>query len=113
YYLREHGWTEEATWGREVKVPKSAKAAIAALPRREEGCRAERALTKPMPLKAWRKLGLRTVGGAPVPAAALDASLVGDGVRYFLVYGNYEALLTYNCATSYAISVGMLSDRLK
>jgi membrane-bound lytic murein transglycosylase B len=43
----------------------------------------------------------------------MDASLVTDGTRYFLVYKNYEALLAYNCATTYAISVGMLADRLK
>jgi membrane-bound lytic murein transglycosylase B len=113
FYLREHGWTDKTTWGREVKVPKSARAAIGALPRRDVGCRAERALTTPKPMKAWRKLGLRTTAGAPVPSGALEASLVTDGSRYFLVYKNYEALLAYNCATSYAISIGVLSDRLK
>jgi membrane-bound lytic murein transglycosylase B len=94
-------------------VPKTAVAAIKALPRREEGCRAERALTVSRPLKEWRAMGLRTLGGAPLPVAALQASLVTDNTRYFLVYKNYEALLAYNCATSYAISVGMLADRLK
>jgi membrane-bound lytic murein transglycosylase B len=114
-YLREHGWSDKTTWGREVRVPKTgaAKAAIAALPHRETGCRAERTLTTPLPLKEWRKLGVRTLAGAPVPTGALEASLVTDGARYFLVYHNYEALLAYNCATSYAISVGMLADRLK
>jgi membrane-bound lytic murein transglycosylase B len=29
------------------------------------------------------------------------------------VYGNYEALLGYNCAHAYALSVGLLSDRLR
>jgi membrane-bound lytic murein transglycosylase B len=113
FYLSEHGWTGNASWGREVKVPKAALKTVRALPRREEGCRAQRALTKPMPLKAWRKIGLRTTGGAPIPLAAIDASLVTDGSRYFLVYPNYEALLAYNCATSYAISIGILADRLK
>jgi peptidoglycan lytic transglycosylase B len=113
YYLQEHGWTDKMTWGREVKVPKASLAAVTALPRREDGCRAERALTAPRPLKDWRKMGLRTVGGAPIPTGTIDASLVTDGSRYFLVYSNYEALLAYNCATSYAISIGMLADRLK
>jgi membrane-bound lytic murein transglycosylase B len=113
YYLREHGWSDKGTWGREVKVPKASAPAVRALPRRTEGCRAERALTTPKPLKDWRKLGLRTTAGTPIPTGTLDASLVTDGSRYFLVYRNYEALLAYNCATSYAISVGMLSDRLK
>ena len=113
YYLSQHGWTDKATWGREVKVPKASLAAVKALPRRADGCRAERALTSPRPLKDWRKMGLRTLGGAPIPTGTLDASLVTDGSRYFLVYSNYEALLAYNCATSYAISIGMLADRLK
>jgi membrane-bound lytic murein transglycosylase B len=113
FYLHEHGWSDTSTWGREVKVPKAAKAAVNAVPHREEGCRAERALTKPLPLKEWRKLGVRTVSGAPLPSGTQDASLVTDGTRYFLVYRNYEALLSYNCATSYAISIGVLSDRLK
>ncbi len=113
YYLREHGWTDKVTWGREVKVPKASLAAVQALPRRADGCRAERALTSPRPWKDWRKIGLRTMGGAPIPTGTPDASLVTDGSRYFLVYSNYEALLAYNCATSYAISIGMLSDRLR
>ena len=113
FYLREHGWTEGTMWGREVKVSKASRKAIAAIPRRDSGCRAERALTKPLPLKEWRKRGVRTITGAPLPIASQDASLVTDGARYFLVYRNYEALLAYNCATSYAISIGILSDRLK
>ena len=113
FYLHEHGWRDTTTWGREVRVPKAARAKLNALPRRETGCRAERALTHPLTMKEWRKRGLRTTAGAPVSAGALEASLVTDGSRYFLVYKNYEALLAYNCATSYAISIGVLADRLK
>jgi peptidoglycan lytic transglycosylase B len=113
FYLREHGWSDKATWGREVVVPKAARAAVFKLPRREDGCRAERAMTVPLPLDRWRKLGVRALGNRPLPAGATPASLVTDGARFFLVYKNYEALLAYNCATSYAISVAMLSDRLK
>jgi membrane-bound lytic murein transglycosylase B len=113
FYLSEHGWTTATTWGREVKVSKAAAGAVAKVPRRETGCRAERALTEPRTLKQWRSLGLRTTTGAPIPTGTLAASLVTDGSRYFLVYKNYEALLAYNCATSYAISIGMLADRLK
>ena len=114
FYLREHGWSDKSTWGREVHVPKAARDAILALPRRDTGCRAERALTRPMSLERWRKLGVKTTANRALPGGStLDASLVTDGVRFFLVYSNYEALLAYNCATSYAISVAMLSDRLK
>jgi membrane-bound lytic murein transglycosylase B len=112
-YLKEHGWSGRTTWGREVKVPSAARAKVGALPRRETGCRAERSMTKPIPLKTWRQLGVRNSSGGPLPVAAIDASLVTDGKRHFLVYKNYEALLAYNCATSYALSVGLLSDRLR
>jgi len=94
-------------------VPKPSRAAIFKLPRRDTGCRAERALTRPMPIERWRKLGVKTMANRPLPGSGLDASLVTDGARFFLVYQNYDALLAYNCATSYAISVAMLSDRLK
>ena len=113
HYLKEHGWSDRSTWGREVKVPKAARARVAAVARRPEGCRAVRALTKPLSLKEWSKMGVRTTTGGALPSGAIDASMVTDGARYFLVYSNYEALLAYNCATSYAVSIGMLSDRLK
>lgn len=113
FYLSEHGWSDKTTWGREVRVPARSRAAVKAVPLRETGCRAERALTEPRSLKHWRKIGLRTTAGAPIPNVTLDGSLITDGSRYFLVYRNYEALLAYNCATSYAISIGMLADTLK
>jgi membrane-bound lytic murein transglycosylase B len=70
-------------------------------------------MTVGQPLSAWRKLGLRTVARQPLPGApAIMASLIRDGSRAFLVYGNYEALLDYNCAHSYALSVALLADRL-
>jgi membrane-bound lytic murein transglycosylase B len=42
----------------------------------------------------------------------MPASLVQAGRRNFLLYPNYDALLRYNCAHSYALSVALLSDRL-
>ena len=113
HYLKEHGWSDKATWGREVKVSKAAKAKLDAVPRRPEGCRAERALTTPRLSRSGQSSACARPPEAPLPAGAIDASMVTDGARYFLVYRNYEALLAYNCATSYAISIGMLSDRLK
>jgi len=35
------------------------------------------------------------------------------GTRSFLLYDNYDALLGYNCAHSYTLSVALLSDLLK
>jgi membrane-bound lytic murein transglycosylase B len=69
-------------------------------------------MTLPQPLAAWRKLGVRTVTRQPLPQADIDGSLVRDSRRAFLVYRNYEALLDYNCAHTYALSVALLADRL-
>jgi membrane-bound lytic murein transglycosylase B len=69
-------------------------------------------MSLPQPLTAWRKLGLKTVNRQPLPASALAASLIRDDTRAFLVYDNYDALLDYNCAHSYALSVALLADRL-
>jgi membrane-bound lytic murein transglycosylase B len=55
---------------------------------------------------------LRTTGNKPLPAASIDASLVSAGRRTFLLYDNYDALLGYNCAHTYALSVALLSERL-
>jgi membrane-bound lytic murein transglycosylase B len=38
--------------------------------------------------------------------------LIDTGQRAFLVYANYEALLDYNCAHSYALAVALLADQL-
>lgn len=112
YYLQQRGWKKGQLWGREVVIPAEAKARLEDLPRRTEGCRARREMSLPQPLTAWRKLGLKTVTRQPLPASALNASLVRDDSRAFLVYDNYDALLDYNCAHTYALSVALLADRL-
>jgi membrane-bound lytic murein transglycosylase B len=113
YYLQQHGWTAGDAWGREVRIPPAARARAAAMPRREAGCRAERMMTPPEPLSTWKRMGLRTSAGTALPAGTTSASLVQAGPRSFLLYDNYEALLGYNCAHTYALSVALLADRLK
>ncbi len=113
-YLQARGWTPGERWGREVRVSEKTAARIAAaVPlRRDGGCSALRTMTEPRPLPAWGALGVRLKAGSPLPASQIAASLVRVDNRAFLVYGNYEALLGYNCAHAYAISVGMLSDQI-
>ena len=112
-YLKEHGWVDGTTWGREVKLPGKVRAAAEAIPLRDTGCRAERAMTEQRPLTVWRRIGVRTMAGVLVPASSVKASLVRAGTRSFLLYPNYEAILGYNCAHTYALSVVLLSDRLQ
>lgn len=112
-YLKEHGWVDGRSWGREVKLAAAGRAAAEAVPLREAGCRAERAMSEARPLTTWRRLGVRTMSGALIPSGSVKASLFRAGRRRFLLYSNYEAILGYNCAHTYALSVALLSDRLR
>ncbi len=115
FYLKERGWSPDQTWGRPVKIATKAEARVAAAaPLRTAGCRAERQLSTPQPLSAWRQLGVRRSDGGLLPKSDLPASLLqtDDGRRY-LVYRNYEAILAYNCAHTYALSVSMLGDAIE
>jgi len=112
-YLSAAGWTKGGRWGREVKISRTAMAAIDKhVPMRTSGCRARREMTVARPLAEWKKLGVRLPSGGPLPAAKIEASLVRGARRNFLVYQNYDALLDYNCSNSYAVSVGLLSDKI-
>jgi membrane-bound lytic murein transglycosylase B len=113
FYLQKHGWASGEAWGREIRLPSIVQKAVLAIPRREAGCRARRLMTDPRPLSEWRTMGLQTVAGGRLPASEMPASLVEAGKRTFLLYDNYEALLGYNCSHSYALSVGLLADRLR
>jgi peptidoglycan lytic transglycosylase B len=110
-YLAEKGWTRDALWGREVRVPPAALDGLPEeAPLRTDGCLARRQMTVSLPLAAWKKLGVRTRTGGALPDADITASLVSGHKRHFLVYQNYQAILEYNCVNAYALSVGLLSD---
>ena len=112
-YMVAYGWKDDQLWGREVKVPAGGGTRLAArVGFRQTGCRAERELTVRIPLAKWQSLGVRTASGGALPKVDRDASLLRAGARNYLVYSNYDALLGYNCAHAYALTVGLLSDRL-
>ena len=112
-YMASNGWVNGESWGRRVKLPPDFDVKLGTkAPLRSEGCRAVRQLTEPMLLSEWRAVGVKTPKGTPLPKAAMAASLLRVDQETFLVYRNYETLLTYNCAHSYAIAVGLLADRL-
>jgi membrane-bound lytic murein transglycosylase B len=113
FYLKSNGWKPGESWGRRVRVPEAVAAKLTeAAPLRTVGCRAERGLTERFPLSRWNALGVQTATGGRLPRADLQASLLRADGEAFLVYRNYETLLTYNCAHTYALSVALLSDRL-
>ena len=112
-YLKNSGWQPGERWGREVRVTKAAMTRIdRSVEMRAGGCRAVREMTVARPLSAWKTLGVTLADGRPLPAADLSASLVRGEKRNFLVYGNYQALIAYNCSHSYAITVGLMADKI-
>jgi membrane-bound lytic murein transglycosylase B len=112
-YLKGHGWAAGQAWGREVSISADALHHIHSdVPFREGACRATRDMTIAQPLTKWNELGVRLPGGKPLPDSETAASLVSGARRQFLVYANYGALLEYNCAHSYAISVALLADAI-
>jgi membrane-bound lytic murein transglycosylase B len=110
-YLRSNGW-RGAEWGREVRIPPAVAASVGD-PARERGCAAMRSMTPARTLAAWKRLGLRRADGGALPDTATPARLVRAGRRAFLVHESYEALLRYNCAHHYALSVALLADRIR
>jgi membrane-bound lytic murein transglycosylase B len=110
-YLRGHGWTP-GLWGYAVRVPDAATPRVDTVPLREVGCRAARALTQARSLRDWSTLGVVRRDGVRLPASARAASLLRIEDRAYLVTENYEALLAYNCAHTYALSIALLADRL-
>ncbi len=112
-YLVNAGWTTGERWGREVRVTRDVLDRIGReVPMRQRGCQAIQQMTVARPLDEWRRLGVTLAGGADLPSADMSASLVRGTRRHFLVYRNYESILDYNCSNSYAVSVGLLADRI-
>jgi membrane-bound lytic murein transglycosylase B len=99
-YLRASGWVSGKTWGYEVVLPKGFTT---------KGM-------KDRTVGAWQKLGIKRVGGKAFPRASDTATLfrpAGNKGPVFLLLKNFRVVKRYNNATSYALAVGHLSDRLR
>ena len=102
-YLKVSNWRPGESWGYEVEVPKGFKV----------GSVSEKTVKS---LGDWQKLGIVRVGGAAYPRLSDKATLfapAGASGPVFLVLNNFRSILHYNTATSYALAVGHLSDRLR
>jgi membrane-bound lytic murein transglycosylase B len=112
-YLKGHGWAADQGWGREVKVPTEAVRRIARdVAPRNGTCQATRNMSVALPFSRWSELGVRALNGQSLPKGDALASLVSGTSRHFLVNSNYDAILDYNCAHSYAVTVALLGDAI-
>jgi len=69
-------------------------------------------MTVALSAEEWTKLAVHSTVRGTLPAKIEQTSLVSGTSRHFLVSSNYDALLEYNCAHAYAISVGILADKI-
>jgi membrane-bound lytic murein transglycosylase B len=111
-YLKGYGWVPGQPWGREVQISAEANRRIAADVQKRTGtCQAKNNMTVALSIEEWQRLGVRSSAGT-LPRDGPAASLVSGSTKRFLVHDNYDALLGYNCAHPYAVSVAVLADRL-
>ena len=93
-------------------TPEAARRIARDVAPRNGTCQATRNMSVALPLTRWEELGVRLPGGKALPKSDAPASLVSGTTRRFLVDANYDALLEYNCAHSYAITVALLGDAI-
>jgi membrane-bound lytic murein transglycosylase B len=116
-YLKSYAWKHGVPWGYEVSLPDGFSAKLAAVGSYDQGgCRAMNQHSKALRVSEWQAMGVRDRNGNDLPYGDQEATLVepdGETGRAFLTFGNYRAILRYNCANFYAIAVGRLADLVK
>lgn len=101
-YLADLGWQRGQRWGRRVRLADD-------FPYRLSGAGTA------LPVSEWQRHGVRRLDGGELPAAEMEASLrvpMGHRGPAFLVYDNFDAIMSWNRSESYALAVGHLADRL-
>ncbi|HIG09077.1 MAG TPA: lytic murein transglycosylase [Alphaproteobacteria bacterium] len=103
-YLKAHGWDYSRTWGREVLVPKTLYKSF------------KNNKNSLKSLKYWSDNNIVNINGKKLPYLNYKANLLfpdGPDGKAFLVYHNFFKIKKYNASNYYALSVGLLSDRIK
>lgn len=100
-YLARFGWETGKPWGVEVRLPSGFDYSIA-----------DQSIRKPV--SQWRALGVTGVDGGVLQDHGEAAILVPAGEQgpAFAVFKNFRVIKRYNNATSYAMAVGHLGDRI-
>ena len=100
-FLSRSGWQAGQPWGVEVRLPTDFDYGRADTSVRQSSGQ-------------WAADGVSSLDGQPLPAIDDGNVLLPAGARgpAFLVGPNFRAILRYNNSTSYALAVGLLSQRL-
>jgi lytic murein transglycosylase len=100
-FLHHSGWTLGQPWGFEVRLP--------------AGYAGPSGRGAKKPIGFWAQHGLTRIDGSALSESGAWGLLLPAGPRgpAFLVSHNFDAFYSYNAAESYALALGVLSDRLK
>ncbi len=100
-YLTRSGWQASEPWGAEVKLPANFDASRADGGERQSSAQ-------------WAAEGIQRIDGSALPDMSEAFILLPAGIKgpAFIVGRNYRAILRYNNAMSYALSVALLSQRI-
>ena len=101
-FLANLGWITGERWGREVILPKD-------FPYMQSG------LSNRKPLRYWADLGVRMANRSRLPQVDMEASVLvpaGHTGPAFIVYRNFDIIMRWNRSEFYALSVGILADRI-
>ena len=116
-YLKKEGWSDELTWGRQVKLPADFDTSLA-IPKKT-GSRKnwlKAWANREKSLAQWQELGIRRMDGTDLPKVDIKAALIfpdDEKGRVYLAYNNYKSLMHWNLSYYFVSSVGHLSDRIK
>ena len=100
-YLSKNGWKGNFIWGRSVSTKKVKNILNYNMKNKK--------------INDWSKIGIKKIDGANLPLVNINAKLlIVDKMRKnsFLVYNNFETLLKWNRSNYFALSVGLLSDKI-
>jgi membrane-bound lytic murein transglycosylase B len=101
-YLSKSGWRPGEPWGQPIRVPVGFTA--------DRNGRDDR-----RPLAAWMQLGVTRADGAAFSRADMSGAVVmpdGVGGEAYMTYANFGVIRLYNPSDLYALSVGLLANRI-
>jgi len=101
-YLSRFGWRAGEPWGQPVRVP----AGFGVGPDSREDRRL---------LAAWAQLGITGPDGTALSRPNVTGAVImpdGPGGEAYMAYANFDVIRLYNHSDLYALSVGILADRM-
>lgn len=109
-YLNKAGWKRGAGWGGPASFNTVDFVSLKPL-NIDPSCRALKRHSRKMSISNWKDLGVVPGVQLADQPYALVSPEAGASTGY-LVGGNYRAILNYNCADKYAVSVGLMSEAI-